>query len=113
MFDIVEGYKKPNITSLQISIDERLKSLDDENFFINNPELRNLCFQNMKKLVEKNINDGALIQKEEKRKKISFGSNFYRGGKTKRRRRNRKKAHSRKPKKRITIKLKSMKTKQH
>jgi len=109
LFDIVEGYKKPNITSLQINIDERLKSLEDENFFINNQELKNLCIQNMKKLVEKNINDGALIKKEEKGGKISFGSNFYRGGKTKKRRKNRKKAHSRKPKKRITIKRKNNK----
>ena len=50
-----------------------------------------------------------LIQKEEKRKKISFGPNFYRGGKTKKRRQNRKKTQSRKPKKRLTIKRKNNK----
>lgn len=109
LFDIVEGYRKPNITSRQINVNERLQSLDDENFFINNQELKDLCYQNMKKLVERNIKDGALIQKEEKGEKISFGPNFYRGGKTKRKRRNRKKTQSRKPKKRLTIRRKNNK----
>lgn len=109
LFDIVEGYRKPNITSRQINVNERLQSLEDENFFINNQELKDLCYQNMKKLVERNIKDGALIQKEEKRKKITFGPNFYRGGKTKKRRQNRKKTQSRKPKKRLTIKRKNNK----
>ena len=112
LFDIGTGYKDPNYTSrpnymelLQSMRKDRFDSLVADNFFSDNPRLGELCFQNMENLVEKNINDGASIKKEEK-KKISFGSNSYKGGKTKRRRQNRKKSRSRKPKKIITIKRK-------
>ena len=101
LFDIGTGYKYPNYTSqpnyiklLQSMRKDRLDSLITDNFFVGNQRLMDLCFQNMEKLVEKNINDGASIKKEENKKLLRFDV----GGKTKRRRYKRKKTIKRRVK---------------
>lgn len=91
--DIVFGYQNPDYNSsrytstIQSKVQNRIHALNEEN-------LLGIDTQNIEMLVKKNIKDGVSIKK--KGNKVVM---FNMGGKTKRKRNNRKKIHSRKPKK--------------
>jgi len=89
LMDVVFGYKNPNYNTsiIQSKVQNRINALNKEHHLGIDP-------QNIEMLVKKNIKDGVSIKN--KGNKVLM---FNLGGKTKRKRRNRKKIQSRKPKK--------------
>jgi len=108
--DILWVYKQQNLSPIsknrraQVMSKYIFDKLRIDGMIGNDPSIETLFYQNINTLVRKNISDGSSIKNGSKRL-----LRFNIGGKTKRKRRNHKKAHSRKPKKRITIKRKNNK----